>query len=429
MLHLEGGLHRSTIADGVRLLVAPMRERASASIAFLFDVGSRREKWEEAGIAHFMEHIVFKGGRRHPTARAISEAIESVGGSLNASTDRESTQFWTKVPGDQLATAVDVLTDMLFQPALDPDEVAKERQVVVEELRMYADNPQDHVHTLFDEVMWPEHPLGWDIAGREETVRAFTAAQCREHLQRHYRRDTLVISVAGAVEDQAVRETLEPMLAQWSSSVPQPSDASGAQPPSGPPLRLENRRTEQANIVLGTRSVSYLDPDRFAVDLLNVILGEGMSSRLFLELRERRGLVYDIHSFTMRMRDSGALAIYCGCEPRRAVEAATLAIAQLEELATHDVAGDELLRAKSYFRARLLLQLEGTGARASFYGQEELAGGDFLTPEEITRRVEAVTVDDIRRAAETHLRAGVRAAVVGPFQKPARFEALLERAS
>ena len=308
----------------------PLAERASVAVSFLVGVGSRYEGDADSGISHFVEHMVFKGGTRYPTARAVSEAIEGVGGVLNAATDREATVFWTRVPAAELPLAISVLSDMLLQPAFDPAEVVKERQVVLEELRMYQDNPQEYAQIVFDDVMWPDHPIGRDVAGREETVQGFTAAECRAHLEMHARPESLVVSVAGAVRPENVEALLTAELGAWAQRSRPPRRApQAATPPQPPRLRIARRTVEQATILLGARSVSYLDADRFAVDLFNVVLGEGMSSRLFLELREHRGLVYDVHSFVSRLRDTGVAGIGLGCEPRRAVTAMRAAVAEL----------------------------------------------------------------------------------------------------
>ena len=301
----------SRLPHGARVIVAPMRERASVSIAMMFAAGSRHEEADRAGLSHFIEHMFFKGSRRYPTSRAISEAIEGIGGSLNAATDKELTVYWAKVPAERLGLAVDVLSDMVFAARFDPDELVKEKQVVIEELRMYLDNPQEYVHTLFEETMWPDHPLGRDTAGTEETVLGFTRDDCLRHLAQNYHPDGLVVSVAGAVEEDAALERIAPALGGWGEG-PRPPYRAAEPAPPGARMRLVNRRTEQANLVVGARSASYLDPERYAVDVLNAVLGDGMSSRLFLELREERALAYDVHSFTIKHRDSGALAMYIG---------------------------------------------------------------------------------------------------------------------
>jgi predicted Zn-dependent peptidase len=422
---VDGAYRLTRLPSGARIITAPMRERASVSIAVMFAVGSRYEDAERAGLAHFIEHMVFKGSRRYPTAKDISEAIEGVGGVLNAATDKEATLFWAKVPGSRFALAADVLCDMVFRAGLDAAELAKERLVVIEELRMYMDNPQDYVHTLFDEVMWPDHPLGRDTAGSEETVRSFERDDCLRYLGEHYRADNVVISVAGAVEHDEACEVLAPIVAAWGSG---PAVAAPPAPPvlpTSPRLRFLNKRTEQANVVLGTPGVSYLDDDRFAADMLNAVLGEGMSSRLFLHLREDRGLAYDVHSFTIKHHDAGALGVYLGCEPKRATKAMAAAIAELGALATTPVGAEELAKAREYSKGRLLLQLEGTSSLCNYLGQQELLTGEILLPDEVVRRIDAVSAEDIMRVAQRLFSGGLRAAVIGPFRAPERFEAQL----
>ncbi len=394
-----------------------MRERASVSIAFMFGTGSRVESADDCGLAHFIEHMVFKGGETYASARQISEAVEGVGGVLNAATDREATIFWAKVPAERLDVAVSVLSDMLFRPRFRPEDVERERQVVIEELRMYEDSPQDHVHTLFDAVMWPHHPLGWDVAGTEATVQSFSADDCRRHLLRHYRRDDLVVSVAGAVDTTNVAELVANALQRWPSHGGDRAQVLPATPPTGIAVTLLDRRASQANIVLGARAPSYRDERRFTTDILNVVLGEGMSSRLFLELREERGLAYDVHSFLSRVADSGTLAISLGCEPKRARVAMGAAVAELERLATELVPGAELERAKEYARGRLSVQLESTSALCNHLGQQELLTGDILLADDIAERLLAVDAESLRALAAEILAGGLRAAIIGPFRK------------
>ena len=408
-------------------MTVPLPGRASVAVSLLVGVGSRYESAAESGISHFVEHIVFKGGRRYPTARAISEAIEGVGGVLNAATDRESTVFWTRVPATSLPLAASVLTDMVLSPALDPAEVVKERQVVIEELRMYEDNPQDYAQIVFDAVMWPDHPLGRDVAGCEETVTAFTAEDCRRHLDTYVRPSEVVVSVAGAVDPDEAQRVFAAALEEWAGrdSRPPAQPAVAATSPEGSALRVARRTTEQATVLVGARSPSYLDPDRYAGDILNAILGEGMSSRLFLELREHQGCVYDVHSFITRYRDSGATVIGLGCEPRRAVTAVHAALAELRRLAEELVGDAEMHKAREFVKGRLLLSLESTSALGEYAGHQLLLTGAILEPAEIIARLEAVSADDVRRAARRVLSEGLRAAVVGPFRGSARFEALL----
>lgn len=387
-------------------------------------VGSRYETESESGISHFVEHMVFKGGKRYPTARDVSEAIEGVGGVLNAATDREATVFWTRVPVAKLGLAVSVLSDMLLSPALDAAEVIKERQVVIEELRMYQDNPQDYVQIAFDALMWPDHPLGWDVAGREETVLSFTADDCRRHLEQHLLPSTVVVSIAGGFETAEAMGMIDDAIGPWAAKHPGAAVAPPppATPPSGPPLRVIRRSAEQANILVGARAPSYNDPDRHVAEILNVILGEGMSSRLFLELREHRGLVYDVHSFMSRMADTGVLGIGLACEPRHAATALEAAVVELRKLAEAPVGDPELTKAREYAKGRLLLQLESTSALCEYAGQQLLLQGEIIEPEELVARLESVEAAQVSELAGRLLSAGLRAAVVGPFRSETRFE-------
>jgi predicted Zn-dependent peptidase len=272
-------------------------------------------------------------------------------------------------------------------------------------------------------VMWPDHPLGWDVAGREETVRGFTADDCRDHLATHLTPANLVVSVSGGFQTADAVEMIDGAISAWASPPrPRAEPAIAATPASGPPLRLIRRTAEQANILVGARAPSYNDPDRHVADILNVILGEGMSSRLFLELREHRGLVYDVHSFMSRLSDSGVLGIGLACEPRQAAAALEAAIAELRKLAEEPVGDAELTKALEYTKGRLLLGLESTSALCEYAGQQLLLQGRILEPEELVARLESVDAAQVSALAGRLLESGLRAAVVGPFRSATRFE-------
>jgi predicted Zn-dependent peptidase len=297
--------------------------------------------------------------------------------------------------------------------------VEKERDVILEELRMYLDSPADHVHTLFEEELWPHHPLGVDIAGTEESVRAITAEDMRRHLDNSYLGTDLVIAVAGNVDHKATVEMLRPGLAGWGDGTAR--GYVGATPlPAGTTVRLLTKPTEQAHVVLGTRCISYHHPDRFALDLANCVLGEGMSCRLFLEIRERLGLCYDIHSWAGRLADTGSAGIYLGTEPGRAQAAVEATMTELHRLCEQPVGAGELTKAREYLKGRLLLRLEGTGSLATWLGGQELLTGQILEPAEIIDRLDAITPDDIMRvAADTYARQPLRMAVIAPMEDEA----------
>src|SRR6266571_3732343 len=338
---MSGPHHVHALAGGATLVTAAMPERLSASVVLMFGGGSRLEDERLAGVSHFIEHLFFKGTRRRPSSKEIADAIEGVGGFINASTDKELTAYWTRVPAEHLALGVDVLLDIVCNSNLAPADVERERMVILEELRMYQDQPQDFVQNLFEEAMWPGHPLGRDIAGTEQSVARLTRDDILEFANWRYRLPNLVIGVAGAVDEQ----TAPPLV---SSGLILPAELDGGPSPATPPaldasrVVMRRRRTEQAHICMGVRAYSYLHPDRYVLDLLNTVLGEGMSSRLFLNIRERLGLAYDVHSFTQKHRDTGYLGIYLGVDPKKAEEAVKAVMGELRMLCDHEVLADEL---------------------------------------------------------------------------------------
>ncbi|HEV3231694.1 MAG TPA: pitrilysin family protein [Candidatus Dormibacteraeota bacterium] len=412
--------------NGARLVTAPMRERNSASLALLYRVGSRYERPEQAGISHFVEHMLFKGSAGYPTSKEVAEAIEGVGGDLNAATDKEMTLYYAKVPGEKLELAVDVLCDIVQTPKLEAEEFDKEREVIIEELRMYLDSPADHVHTVFEEVLWPGHPLGVDIAGTEESLRGIDVSAMRGYLESHYRAPALVVTVAGNVDHRRFTELLAPRLSGW--PVGEPAGFAASTPaPAEPNVKLLAKDTEQAHIVLGTRCVSYFHPDRYILDIANGILGEGMSSRLFLEVRERRGLCYDVHSWAGKLADSGSAGVYVGTEPKKAEEAVRAVVEELRKLCDEPVGEAELTKAKEYYKGRLLLYLESTSSMASWLGSQLLLTGEIVEPAEILTVVDAITAEDVRRVArETYAEQALQLAAIGPFKSEDGLRALLD---
>src|SRR5438445_1309132 len=393
-----------------------MPERLSASIIFMFGGGSRLEDERYAGVSHFIEHLFFKGTQRRPTSKEIADAIEGIGGFVNASTDKELTAYWTRVPAEHVELGLDVLTDIVSNSKLAPADVERERMVILEELRMYQDQPQEFVQNLFDEIMWPDHPLGRDIAGTEQSVARLTQDDILEYASAHYRLPNLVIGAAGAFDDGDVVGVVGLRLTVA-------ADPDGLLAPSLPAPLLEprvimrRRRTEQAHICLGVRALSYLHPDRFALDLLNTVLGEGMSSRLFLNIRERLGLAYDVHSFTQKHRDTGHLGIYLGVDPKKAIEAIRAVIGEMHRLCDEDLSEEELHRAKEFTKGRLRLDLETTNGVAFWLTYQELLIGEIKDMDDELRMVDAVTSADIRRVANAVLRSPIQAAVIGPFSR------------
>ena len=408
------------LQGGARLITSAMPERLSVSLVLLFAGGSRQEDERLAGVSHFIEHLFFKGTPTRPTSKEVAAAIESIGGFINASTDKELTAYWARVPAEHVDVGLDVLFDIVTNSKLVPADVEHERAVILEELRMYQDQPQDYVQNLFEEMMWPGHALGRDIAGTEESVSRLTREEIVEHANARYRLPHLVAGAAGSLDEARLVEGVAARLAL-------PEELDGEAPDSTPvPLTTPNvslrrRKTEQAHVCLGVRAQSYLDPDRYALDLLNTLLGEGMSSRLFLNIRERLGLAYDVHSFTQKLRDTGYLGIYLGVDPQKTLKAVDAAVAELRSLADTDVDEDELYRAKEFTKGRLRLELETTNGVAFWLTYQELVLGEVRTVERELEAIDAVTAADVRRVAVEILGRPLQLAVIGPFAKSSGF--------
>src|SRR5580704_11517562 len=398
------------LSGGAKLITSPMPERLSASLVLMFGGGSRQEDDRLAGVSHFIEHLFFKGTRRRPTSKEIADAIEGVGGFINASTDKELTAYWARVPAEHLELGLDVLFDVVSNSKLTLEDVERERMVILEELKGYQDQPQDYVLNLLEEIIWPNHPLGRDIAGTEQSVAQLTRDDILEYANAHYRLPNLVIGAAGAIDEQ---KTLDAVKSRLTLPVDpdglMPSEAPG--PLTAPHVVVRRRRTEQAHICLGVRALSYTHPDRYALDLLNTVLGEGMSSRLFLNIREHLGLAYDVHSFTQKHRDTGHLGVYLGVDPKKAVEAIRAVVAEMRTLCERDLNGEELQRAKEFTKGRLRLDLETTNGVAFWLTYQELLMGKIKTIEDELVLVDAVTASDIRRVADSLLASPMQMAV------------------
>src|SRR5216684_7898030 len=390
---------RTVLENGLCLLTAPMPGMRSASIALFFKVGSRYEKRPVAGISHFIEHMLFKGTRRYPTARLISEAIEGVGGVFNGSTGKEITSYTARVPGEQLTVVMNVLADMLRHPLFDATEIEKERSVIIEELSATRDDPQEWANLLIDEVMWPGLPLGRDDAGFVETVAQISRQQMLDYLDEHYRPSSLVISVAGNIEHSQVIQLTEDIFKDWETRE-HPRWQESLPPRDTLPVAMIKKETEQTNICLATLGAAYSSADYYPILLINAILGDGMSSRLFQTIREEQGLAYDIGSYFNSYHETGNLVISAGVDPSQ-TEAAIQAInGELDQLCETPVSEEELNRIKAYVRGGILLGLEGTQQVASWLASQESLRNKVMDVDEMIALVDAVTSEDIQRVAQ-----------------------------
>jgi predicted Zn-dependent peptidase len=426
---------RSTLPSGLRVVTQPMAGARSACVALFVGVGSRHEDDRHAGLSHMLEHLVFKGTHGYPQPGAVSQLVEGCGGSVNASTDRELTVYSAKVPAEQSASALTAIGELALRPLLRRRDLSAEKPVIADEIRMYVDSPSDHVFTLFDEMLFGRHPLGREIAGTLGSVRRATYAGVTDHWRRWYRLDGMVLSAAGAIDHAAVARS----AASWTAEPTRAVDFEGdgrlraapiPAPVPAPPgsLRVAHRDLGQANLCLGMPGVSRDDPDRWAVDMLGAVLGDGMSSRLFLELRERRSLVYDISTFSSMYADTGTFGVHAGFDPEDTDKVLRAIVDELDRICTDPVAAHELDRARAYTTGRLELRMEDSGAVAGWLGTGEALLPRILTVEEVVERLSAVTADDLLRVAQRIARPELaRLAALGPFRSRAPFARALRQ--
>jgi predicted Zn-dependent peptidase len=404
---------RTALPSGPRVISARLSGARSVSIAAFVLAGSRLETPAEAGVAHFMEHITFKGTARFPSTRAISEAIEGVGGSFNAATDRESTVYWVRVPKREATRAMDVLGELIVRPTLADDEIEGERDVIVEEIRSYLDDPAEYAQILFQQAIFGEGALGREICGDEAAIRSLPTAVIRDFWSVTYRPANVVVALAGDLEHEAAVGLVQSSFGTGNGAIP--SFAPAPVLPAGERYMLGHRDTTQAHLAVGVPSLRRDHPDAWILAVLNTILGDGMSSRLFLSVREEKGLAYDVGSGVADYADAGVLGVSAGVDPGQLEPALKAILAELDRLRNEPVPADELAKAKAYLSGGLELRMEETRHLASWVGGQEALHDRVLTLDEALEKVASVTTDDVQRVAGELFRdESLRLAVVAP---------------
>ena len=408
-------IEQTTLSSGLRIVTETVPQARSVSAGVWIGVGARDEPAELSGVSHFLEHLLFKGTEDRP-ARAIAEAIDRAGGDMNAFTTKEATAYYTRLPAEALELGVEILGDVLTAPTLRDADVESERQVILEELAMDDDSPDERAHTLAFESLFPDHPLGRETAGSRATVAAITPDDVRNFFESWYGAANTVVAIAGAVEHERAIALVEAAFARQPRSERPVRGAPGGQVR---PLAVLRRRTEQVHLVLGFRAVDRDDPDREALDILNHALGGGMSSRLFEEIREQRGLAYAVYSAPSSYGDAGALSIYAGTNPDRCDAVLDLIEQELANLIADGITADELAIARGYLTGSYVLGLEDTGSRMSRLGAHVTARGSVRPIDEQIERYRAVGLDDVQRVAQRVLSSQVALVSVGPVTRKA----------
>jgi predicted Zn-dependent peptidase len=414
---------RTSLSNGVRVLTAPMPQAQSVSCFVMFAAGARYETADIGGIAHFAEHMFFKGTERRPTARDIATEIDGIGGEFNAFTGKEYTGYYVKCAAATRDVALDVLVDMLRNSRFDSEEIDREKGVIVEEMNMYFDTPRDYIGGVYETLLYGDQPLGRDIIGTKETVRAATRDTFTSFLDRWYRPERMVVGVGGSIGD-GLMERLEELLGSiepGETGTPEPVVI----PANGSPVKVHTKQSDQAHIVLGARSYPLGHPDRYALQLLATVLGGGMSSRLFTEVRERRGLAYYVFGTNSSYTDAGSLYAQAGVDIQRIDDAVSTIASELRRIADEPVPAAELEKARAFAKGRFVLGLESPHGTIMFGLRREVLQGGAEEPEEVLAGLDAVTSEDIHRVAQDVVGKQLKLAVIGPFEDAARFEQLL----
>lgn len=411
--HGKSGYQFARFPHGLSAVLRPMQQVESVAIGVWVRAGGRYERSPVSGISHFLEHLLFKGTRTR-SCEQLTQAIEGIGGSLNGFTAEEFTCYMARVPGKYLERAVTILSDMMLHPAFKPADIEKEREVILEEIRMYEDAPAQYVHEVFNQLLWPNHPLGNLLSGTTATVRGITRRDLVTYWKRLYHPRHMLAACAGALDPERVIRQLRRAFARTGGR-PSQRIIPAPRPQRGPQVRLIRKDTEQTHVCLGTPAMPRTHPQRFALELLHVLLGANMSSRLFHEVREKRGLVYEIGTHIKRYKDTGAFVIYAGCDAAKLPMTIQTIVAELSRIKRELVQPRELRRAKDFYSGQLLMGLEDTMEQMLWMGEQAVTVSRVARPHEVVAALERVTPQEIQRAARTLFNAQrLHMAAIGP---------------
>src|SRR3989344_5109365 len=422
--------HRHTLKNKLELLTIPMPQVESATVMVMVGAGSRYESKKINGLAHFLEHMAFKGSKKRPSSLLISSTIDAIGGEFNAFTGKDHTGFYVKARSEHIPLVIDVLADMILNPLLKEEEIEREKGVIIEEIHMYEDTPMRHIGDVYEGLLYGDTALGWDTAGKPEIMRAIARKDFVTYMDGLYRPNNAVMVIAGQVgsSQSAVRSLIDKSLQGWKKDkLWQWKKQSDKQ--DQPQVKVKYKNTEQAHLALGVRAYNLSDPRRFALSVLTTIMGGGMSSRLFIEVRERRGLAYYVHANAEQYLDVSNFVTQAGVDVARIDEAILVILDQYWGIANGNylISSEELTKAKEYLKGRLTLELEDSRSVAGFYATQEILKRQILTPDEVIAKTEAVTKDEVVAVArEIFVEKHLNLSVIGPYKEEVRFRKLLE---
>lgn len=420
--------HRKTLPNGVRVIIIPVAGVESATTLVMYGAGSRYEEKRNNGVSHFLEHMAFKGTTNRPSAREISALIDGIGAEFNAFTSKEYTGYYIKSATSHVPLCLDVLSDMLKNLLLDPSEIEREKGVIIGEISMYEDNPMRNIGEVYESLLYGDTPLGWDTAGTPDIIKSLTRDDFTSYMNEHYSAHNMTVVIAGNVSIESTVEKIEKHFGDVDRF--KVKDFIKIKEKQVKPIvKLKPKKTEQAHFALGVRTVGLNDKkDRYKLGVLASLLGGGMSSRLFYEIRERRGLSYYAHTSSEHYLDTGYLATWIGADPKRVDEAIKVTVEEYVKVAQKgEISEEELKKAKEYMKGHFVLSLEDTRYIASMYASQEILEEKLTDPKEIMKKIDEVTVDDITRIAKIYLDTkALSFAIIGNFEDKSRFEKLLK---
>lgn len=416
---------KHVLSNGLRVVLSPMKEAETVTVLITTATGSRYETKKEGGLSHFLEHMFFKGTKRRPTALSISEELDGVGGEYNAFTSKDRTAYYAKVDRKHAEMALDIVSDIFLNSTLPAEEIDRERGPILQELNMYEDTPVRHVGDVFEMLLYGDHPLGRDIIGTRENIKGFKRAEFLRYLNRAYVASNVVVGVAGNFDAAWAKGMIERSFADMRTGK-NPERKGIVEKQKAPAVLLQTKKTDQTHFILGVRSFDFFHEDRHALAVLSTILGGGMSSRLFMAVRERRGLAYSVHTGTDAYHDAGYLSTQCGVEHENLEKTIEVILEEYKRIATELVPEKELLKAKEHIKGSMAMHLESSDDIVGYLVDQEALKGEIVLPKDRYEKIDAVTSEDIRRVAEMIFRSDrLNLAIIGPQKSAKKLEKIL----
>jgi predicted Zn-dependent peptidase len=416
---------KSKLKNGIRLITVPMKSTKTVAVLVMVGTGSKNENEKNRGISHFLEHMFFKGTKKRPITLDISKELDGIGGIYNAFTGKEYTGFWAKVDNKHCDVALDVISDILLNSKFDADEIKKEKGAILEELNMYLDNPIMHISDLLENLLYKNQPLGYDEIGNRKTISSVVRKDFVDYYKKYYAGDNIVIAIAGNFNEKEIKNKIKKYF-NITKKIAAKKHNKTYDKQKKPAVLLEYKKTDQTHLCLGVRGYNINHKNKYALNVLSVILGGNMSSRLFISVREKRGLAYYIHTSAEAYKDVGYLAAQSGVNNEKCLEAIKIILDEFKKVKSEKINDDEIKRAKDYLKGQAIISLESSNSVASFFAGQELNTGKILTPEEKFAKIDAVTADDLQRVArDIFVNNKLNLALIGPFKDKRVFEKIL----